>query len=908
MHTSTSPEPASGSPALSSGGERRLGELFDLAPSFLSVLVGPDHIFERINPAYLRLVGDRELLGRPVREALPEVVDQGFVEILDGVYRTGEPFLASELPVRLRRNGSLDGEERFVTFVYQPLRGADDVIEGVAAHGVDVTDHVRAREALAEREQRFRSLIENSDDKIAVLESDGRIAYESPAAQRLLGWTKEEMVGRNALEFVHPADHRAVQHQMARALQSPGKLHRVEHRMLHRDGSWLTFETVGHARATDSGLEIVTNSRDVSARQASEAELREREERFRALVELIPQLVWATTPDGYHDYFNQRWYDYTGMERTGGQGWNWKDYLHPDDYERSVEVWQHSLATGEPYEIEYRFRRGSDGAYRWFIGRALPLHSPDGEIIRWFGTCTDVHDERMALEAAQQSQERFRAVAEATDDVIWEWDIETDALWWNENGEKVFGLPPQEYAPTVEAWLKRVHPDDRKLASESLKAAAATDKDTWSAEYRLIRGDGTVAYVLDRARLVRDASGEATRAVGSIIDLTERQRLEEELRQAQKMEGIGKLAGGIAHDFNNLLTVISNYADMVIKDLQEHDPIRADVEEIRKAAARAASLTRQLLAFGRRQVLQPRELDLNEIVSEMEKMLRRVIGEDIALVFRPTGALMPVCADPGQIEQVIMNLALNARDAMAEGGTLTLATANVRSRDAGGEGGWTDAGAEATDHVVLTVTDTGIGMDEATLAHAFEPFFTTKATGHGTGLGLSMVHGIVEQSGGWLEVDSEPGAGTTFRVFLPAHTGSTRSEPPAEAEPRASNGSGTILLVEDEPAVRGIARRALTRYGYRVLEAGNGIEALARLEGGTEAIDMILTDLVMPGMGGRELAERVQQLDTQPPILFMSGYAEADMLPGHTALHPDARFLEKPFSVDQLVSAVAAIL
>jgi two-component system cell cycle sensor histidine kinase/response regulator CckA len=301
---------------------------------------------------------------------------------------------------------------------------------------------------------------------------------------------------------------------------------------------------------------------------------------------------------------------------------------------------------------------------------------------------------------------------------------------------------------------------------------------------------------------------------------------------------------------------------------------------------------------------------MNAIVGEMERMLGRVIGEDIQLVFRPATGLAPVCADPGQLEQVIMNLALNARDAMADGGTLTLSTATIR-----------DSGADATAHVVLTVADTGVGMDEATLAQAFEPFFTTKATGHGTGLGLPTVLGIVKQSGGRVEVESEPGIGTTLRVVLPAHSGAAPTDEPAPspapvaAAPRARKGSGTILLVEDEPAVRGIARRALSRYGYQVVEAGNGIEALARLEGGTETIDLILSDLVMPGMGGRELAERLRDFPSPPPVLFMSGYAEGDMLPVQAEIgsdHPGPRalprFLEKPFTVDQLVSAVAAIL
>jgi PAS domain S-box-containing protein len=875
-------------------------EVFDLAPSFMAVVRGSEHVFERVNPAYVEHVGRRPLLGRRVCDALPEVVAQGFVAILDGVYASGRPFVASEMEILLERNGH-GVEQRFVSFVYQPLRDAAGVVNGIVAHGVDVTGHVAARRELAEREARFRSLIENSHDKITVLSPDGMIRYESPAVEALLGWNAEQLTGTNILDLVHPADQVLVRRRMMSALRRPGEPTRFELRMKHCDGSWRTFEAVGHAHDTPGGLELVSNCRDITERRAAEQELRASEERFRALVELLPQLVWSTTADGYHDYYNQRWYDYTGMSRTGDQGWNWKDFLHPDDYERTLETWHESLATGRPYEVEYRFRRARDGAYRWFMGRALPLRDAEGCIVRWFGTCTDVHDERMALEAAHVMGARFTAVARATSDIVWDRDLATGELWCNENAQRTLRLPNSRPCATVADWENRIHEEDRAAVLSTQRAALADGSDVWTAEYRMRCGDGGIAHILDRGLVIRAADGRPVRMIGSMVDLTARMQLEAELRQAQKLDAIGRLAGGVAHDFNNLLTVITSYTEIMFTDLPSSDPLRADVDEIRKAANRAAALTRQLLAFSRRQMLQPRTIDLNEIVTDVGRMLRRLIGENIELVTRPGSALRVIRADPGQIEQIIMNLAVNARDAMAEGGTLEITTANTHVDE------WmaTRAGITPGDYVELVVQDSGTGMSPAVLARVFEPFFTTKPAGRGTGLGLATVHGIVRQSGGSIEIESTPGAGTRVCIRLPATDEPLSALGPAPAAD-VSTGHGTILLVEDEDAVRGITRRSLKRAGYTVLEARDGTEALAIAKDGA-GIDLVITDLVMPGISGRDLAARLRECHCAPPVLFMSGYAEEDVLPSGE-LETGSRLLEKPFTVGQLLAAVSASL
>jgi signal transduction histidine kinase/HAMP domain-containing protein len=390
-----------------------------------------------------------------------------------------------------------------------------------------------------------------------------------------------------------------------------------------------------------------------------------------------------------------------------------------------------------------------------------------------------------------------------------------------------------------------------------------------------------------------------------VAETTERRGLEAQLQQAQKMEAVGQLAGGIAHDFNNLLTVITSYGAMVMADLPRESPHATDVQEILNAANRASSLTRQLLAFSRRQVLQPNVLDLNALTGNLEKMLRRLLREDIHLVTRFDPQLALVNADAGQLEQVIVNLVVNARDAMARGGRIAIETSNVTL----GEGyGPMHANTTPGPYVLLVVSDTGKGMDKATQAHIFEPFFTTKPVGHGTGLGLSTVYGIVKQSGGYIWVYSELDRGTTFKIYLPAVPATARSaEADREVNPQIAGGPERILLVEDEPNVRRIARRILERNGYTVLEASNGAEAMRVLERRQEPIALVLTDLVMPEMGGRELAQKLRIVSPTSRVLFMSGYTE-DAVLRQSVMEPGAVFLDKPFTFDTLIRKVREAL
>jgi signal transduction histidine kinase len=445
------------------------------------------------------------------------------------------------------------------------------------------------------------------------------------------------------------------------------------------------------------------------------------------------------------------------------------------------------------------------------------------------------------------------------------------------------------------------NPDDRFRFQKEIEKKGSLRE----FEVRLLKKDGTEMHCMITASVRRADDGTILGYQGFIRDMTEHKKLEEQLIQAQKMEAIGTLAGGVAHDFNNILTSIIGYGELLSMDLPREGSMRASMEEINKAAKRAAALTRQLLVFSRRQVIQPDVLDLNEILTGTEHMLGRLIGEDIELVTIPGPALWSVEVDPGQIEQVIMNLAVNARDAMPQGGKLTIESLNV---DLDAEFFRAHAvEARPGPYVMLAVSDTGKGMDRETLSHIFEPFFTTKERGRGTGLGLSTVYGIIKQSGGFIWAYSEPGEGTTFKIYLPTvsgHAGSGQQEPaPADK----LKGSETLLIVEDDDTLRNLACKVLERRGYKVLLASRGEEALTVSEQYDGAIHLIVTDVVMPGMNGRELAENLQSLRPDMRVLYMSGYTD-DAIVRHGVLRPGVNFIEKPCTPENLAQKVRKVL
>jgi PAS domain S-box-containing protein len=523
--------------------------------------------------------------------------------------------------------------------------------------------------------------------------------------------------------------------------------------------------------------------------------------------------------------------------------------------------------------------------------------------VRHAAALREREQQRRAAEAAlRASEERFRALVENSSDALLLLDAVGRVTYITPSSPRHLGWRPDQMIGR--SIFDFIHPDDREQLGHRMTEVLQRPGHSLTDVGRLLHADGAWR-VMEGVAVNRLNDPSVAAIVLNVRDITDRRRLEDQLRQAQKMEAVGQLAGGVAHDFNNLLTAILGYCNLMLDDLPREDPLRADLEEIHSAGERAAALTRQLLAFSRRQMLQPQVVDVNTIVRQLEKLLRRLISEDVELVTALAPNLMPVRVDPASIEQILVNLAVNARDAMPLGGRLTIETANV---ELDGAYALAHVTVKPGRYVMLAVSDTGQGMDEATRARVFEPFFTTKEQGKGTGLGLATVYGMVKQSGGYIWVYSEPGRGSVFKVYLP-HA-EQRVAPPAEHLGRRHtddmHGWETVLLVEDEDAVRALAREVLRRHGYIVLEARHGVEALRAAERHTDDIHLMVTDVVMPHMSGRDLVERLSTVRPKMKVLFMSGYTDHAVM--HRDLTPGSAFIQKPFTPEAFARKVRAVL
>jgi two-component system cell cycle sensor histidine kinase/response regulator CckA len=615
----------------------------------------------------------------------------------------------------------------------------------------------------------------------------------------------------------------------------------------------------------------------------------------------FPDIVARFDRDLRHLYVNRRAEEVTGRPAGDFIGRSNRELGMPDSL---VELWDAKIrevfSTGRPLTVEFAFH-GPGGA-RQFESRIAPELAEDGQVATVIGVTRDVTERKRLEERLREHQAFLEKAQEVAHVGSWiSGPGPDDPLSWSHETCRIFGFEESAFDGRVATFFDRVHPEDRERVGAAARAALATGM-PYEVDHRIVRPDGSVRWVHEQADVVSDGQGRPQSMIGTVQDITERKSLEDQLLQAQKMEAMGRLAGGVAHDFNNLLTAILGYADIVMRRLGPAHALRPKVEEIKKAGERASGLTRQLLAFSRKQVLQPRVVDLNMVVGDVEKMLYRIIGEDVHIANALDPDLGRVRADPAQLEQILINLAVNARDAMPSGGSLVLETANAELDAAYAR---EHVGVAPGRYVMLAVSDTGTGMDAETRRHIFEPFFTTKPPGKGTGLGLATVYGIVAQSGGHIWVYSEEGLGSVFKVYLP------RIDAPAEVEPprpsAAAGGTETLLLVEDEAGVRELMSEVLTGLGYVVLAAHRAEDALDRAAAHAGPLDMVISDVVLPGMGGPALVEKLRERRPGLRALLISGYTDEAMLQ-RGIVEEGAAVLAKPFSPEALGQRVREML
>jgi two-component system cell cycle sensor histidine kinase/response regulator CckA len=710
------------------------------------------------------------------------------------------------------------------------------------------------------------------------------------------------MTVESFMASVHPADRERLG-AASRAATEQGVPFDLEHRVQRPDGCvcWVRERAVVERDVGGQPIRMVGTVQDITDRHVALDELQASEQRYRRIIENTSEGVWTYDALGMTTFMNSRLASLLGYTVEEAVGQSIRSFLTESSL-LGAQTRLDRRRAGVAERVDAALLR-KDGALLWTSIQVNPLFDERGVFEGALALVTDVSGQRQAAEA----RARLAAIVESSEDAILSTTLDGTITTWNRAAEMLYQYSTKEM---VGRSVLQLVPIERIEDARNLLESAGDGRAVRQYETTRRRKDGVEIEVALTVSPVRDATGTVIGVSKIARDLTlQRQieatlrRTEEQFRHAQKMEAVGRLAGGVAHDFNNLLSVILSFASFARDDLQPGTALYLDIEQIEVAANRAAGLTRQLLAFSRQQVLQPCVLDLNRIIADMKSMLGRLLGEDVEVITCEAANLGRVLADQGQIEQVVMNLAVNARDAMPEGGKLTIETANV-TVDLSHAG--LHIGTVPGDYVRITISDTGFGMDEMTKARVFEPFFTTKERGKGTGLGLSTVFGIVEQSGGHIELSSEPGRGCTFSIYLP-RTHSVAPVVTSAGLPKKLTGAETILLVEDEAQVRAAAGTILRRNGYDVLEASNGSEALLTSKDRAGVIHLLLTDVVMPRMGGRRLAEQIAAARPNTKVLYVSGYTD-DSIVRQGVLDAGLAFLQKPFTPETLLNKVREVL
>ncbi|MDD2859850.1 MAG: PAS domain S-box protein [Acidiphilium sp.] len=866
---------------------RRLLQMAEHSPSFMALLEGPGHEFTMVNPAYLRLLGNRDVVGRTVAEAVPEAARQGFIELLDCVYMSGKPFWADGALIRIQaeRGGSFD---RYVDFVYQPMTDPAGAVTGIFVSGVDVTDRMRAQLAIAASEKQFRTFAQVLPNHIWTALPTGELDWFNDQIFAYSGLGEEDLHGDRWTGIVHPDDVGAAAEKWAAALAS-GQTYETEFRIRRADGAYLWHLVRALPVRDDEGLILrwVGTNTNIHDQKLSLAEsVADRNRLWR----ISRDLMLVCTTEGTITAVNPSSKRMLGWDEDEMIGRRLADFIHPEDISDTLTQFAEPSSDEATFSFENRYRT-KDGDFRLLAWRGVLEAGHIHAVGR------NITNER----ALARDRERFwnlsptiKVVMDTTGhitDVNPSW---TQTLGWSR--DETIGKRSADFMIEDEqVWAECI----RKLSSGAPVRECRTTLMTKDGAQRLVQWS-TVPENGSFYGFGRDMTAEV-QAASALAET------EAALRQSQKMEAVGQLTGGIAHDFNNLLQGITGNLEIIQRRVQQGrlDDLTQFVAGASGAAQRAAALTHRLLAFSRRQPLDPKPVDANSLLASMEDLVRRTIGEPIsfALVLAPD--LWVTRCDANQLESAVLNLVINARDAMPDGGTLTIETSNAHLDKAYAA---SQLGIHPGEYVVICVTDTGIGMDQDTIAKAFEPFFTTKPIGQGTGLGLSMIYGFSQQSEGYTKIYSEIGKGTTIKLYLPRFRGNVVEHDmlPQLTDDHNSQAGELVLVVEDDAIVRGLVVEQLRELGYEAIEAFDGPGGLEILRS-VRHIDLLITDVGLPGLNGRQMADGARALRPELKVLFMTGYAEnAAVSSGF--LEPGMELITKPFAMETFASRIRSIL
>ena len=984
------------------------------------------------NDAYSEVLASKHpgALGQRFRDVWAEIWDD--ILPLISAAMAGQATYREDLPLVMRRNGY--EEQTWFTFSYSPVHNQSGEVAGMFCACTETTGRIQAEQASRESEARFRNIADQTPMMMWVTDPGGYCTYLNRGWYEFTGQTPEQAEGFGWLKAAHPDD-KADADRIFREANAARAPFRLEYRLRRADGCYRWMLDAAAPRFGEDGsfLGYVGSVIDIDVRRESEERQRESEATLRKLTGALPAFVWFATPDGELNYFNDRWYEYTGQSPELALPNGWVEVLHPGDVDATAERWAEARAKGITYEIEVRYRR-RDGAYRWHVARAEPIRDGSGEITTWVGSSIDIHDRKEAETALRASEAQFRLMADAVPQIVWITDAEGRAEFFNNHWSDYTGCAYHPATATAIA-AEHVHPDDEAATMAAFEHARRSGT-TFLVEHRIRAANGDYRWFLVRGQPYYDPqSGAIVRWFGASVDIhdrklaeaalhtlnetleaqvsarsAERDRLwnlsqdmlaradyngmmsavspawrqvlgwderelltreyitfmhpqdipatlatiqqmaetreptrfenriatsnggwkhiewtvapepdginfiaigrdlshakardaeleaaQEALRQSQKMEAMGSLTGGVAHDFNNLLTPIIGSLDMLVRKGLGSERERRLIDGALQSAERAKTLVQRLLAFARRQPLQTTSVDLVSLIEEMAGLIGSTVGPNIDVQVELASDLPPALADANQVEMALLNLAVNARDAMPDGGQLTIGAQRESVR------GKHPAGLKHGHYVRLRVRDTGSGMDDATLRRAVEPFFSTKGIGKGTGLGLSMVHGLAGQLGGGLLIDSAPGEGTTVTLWFQISALPIEDQDQPADRTDGLRQRGTALLVDDEELVRMSTADMLNDFGFEVIEAGSAEEALSLIKSG-KVPDLLVTDHLMPGMSGADLAREARSLNPELPVLLVSGYADAE------GIAPDLPRLTKPFRNADLAASLTALL